>query len=122
MFLIFELFVQGVSLALACLSYDFVGTCLDETSEDMGHIQVFVSIPDLHGDPQFITCSFQLLEHSAQVRLVFEHAFGGMPLVLGLRGFCFGGRVSCRVVNADSERDCRPSIYSSSTSDAASLG
>ena len=32
--------LQAVSLALAALSFDFVGTCLDESSEDLGTIQV----------------------------------------------------------------------------------
>ena len=32
--------VQAVALALSCLSYDFIGTCLDESSEDLGTIQV----------------------------------------------------------------------------------
>ncbi|CAK0751589.1 hypothetical protein CVIRNUC_002079 [Coccomyxa viridis] len=31
---------QAVAVALQCLSYDFVGTCLDESSEDLGTIQV----------------------------------------------------------------------------------
>uniref|UniRef100_A0A061RU54 Ran-binding protein n=1 Tax=Tetraselmis sp. GSL018 TaxID=582737 RepID=A0A061RU54_9CHLO len=31
---------QGLSLALQCLSFDFVGTCLDESAEDLGTIQV----------------------------------------------------------------------------------
>lgn len=31
---------QAVGLALAALSFDFVGTCLDESSEDLGTIQV----------------------------------------------------------------------------------
>lgn len=31
---------QSVNLALATLSFDFVGTCLDESSEDLGTIQV----------------------------------------------------------------------------------
>ncbi len=31
--------LQAVSLALAALSFDFVGTCLDESSEDLGTIQ-----------------------------------------------------------------------------------
>ncbi|KAL4457497.1 hypothetical protein ABPG75_012362 [Micractinium tetrahymenae] len=31
---------QAVQLALQCLSFDFVGTCLDESSEDLGTIQV----------------------------------------------------------------------------------
>ena len=31
--------MQGIGLALQCLSFDFVGTCLDESSEDLGTIQ-----------------------------------------------------------------------------------
>ena len=31
---------QAMSLALACLSFDFVGTCVDESSEDLGTIQI----------------------------------------------------------------------------------
>ncbi len=30
---------QAVQLALGCLSFDFVGTCLDESAEDLGTIQ-----------------------------------------------------------------------------------
>jgi hypothetical protein len=33
---------QAISLALAALSFDFVGTCLDESSEDLGTIQVLL--------------------------------------------------------------------------------
>jgi hypothetical protein len=36
--------LQAISLALAALSFDFVGTCLDESSEDLGTIQV---LPDV---------------------------------------------------------------------------
>lgn len=32
--------LQGLTLALSCLSYDFVGTCADDSSEDMTTIQV----------------------------------------------------------------------------------
>jgi hypothetical protein len=32
--------LQGLQLALSCLSYDFVGTCADDSSEDMTTIQV----------------------------------------------------------------------------------
>ncbi len=32
--------LQGLNLALACLSFDFVGTCLDESSEELCTIQV----------------------------------------------------------------------------------
>lgn len=31
---------QAMSLSLACLSFDFVGTCVDESAEDLGTIQV----------------------------------------------------------------------------------
>ncbi|KAL4534670.1 hypothetical protein Ndes2526A_g05549 [Nannochloris sp. 'desiccata'] len=31
---------QAMSLALACLSFDFVGTCVDESAEDLGTIQI----------------------------------------------------------------------------------
>ena len=34
------LHLQAVSLALQCLSFDFVGKCLDESAEDLGTIQV----------------------------------------------------------------------------------
>ncbi len=30
---------QGLSLALSCLSFDFVGTCLDDSAEDVSTIQ-----------------------------------------------------------------------------------
>lgn len=32
--------MQGLGLALQNLSFDFVGTCLDESAEDLGTIQV----------------------------------------------------------------------------------
>lgn len=32
--------LQALLLALQCLSFDFVGTCLDDSSEDFGTIQV----------------------------------------------------------------------------------
>ena len=37
--------LQALSLALQCLSFDFVGTCLDDSSEDFGTIQVHL-LPD----------------------------------------------------------------------------
>ena len=36
--------MQAVALALACLSYDFVGTSMDDSSEDLGTIQVSTSL------------------------------------------------------------------------------
>lgn len=32
--------LQGLTLALNCLSFDFVGTCLDDSAEDLSTIQV----------------------------------------------------------------------------------
>jgi len=43
---------QTLNLALKCLSYDFVGTCLDESSEDLGTIQVPTSWRPYLEDPQ----------------------------------------------------------------------
>jgi len=42
---------QAASLVLRCLSYDFVGTSLDESSEDMGTIQVPSSWRPMIADP-----------------------------------------------------------------------
>lgn len=42
---------QAVNLALATLSFDFVGTCLDESSEDLGTIQVPSSWRSVIEDP-----------------------------------------------------------------------
>lgn len=36
--------MQAVALALACLSYDFVGTSMDDSSEDLGTIQVSTTL------------------------------------------------------------------------------
>ena len=32
--------MQAIGLALACLSFDFFGTCMDDSSEDLSTIQV----------------------------------------------------------------------------------
>ncbi len=32
--------MQAIALALACLSFDFFGTCMDDSSEDLSTIQV----------------------------------------------------------------------------------
>ena len=42
---------QAVQLALQCLSFDFVGTCLDESSEDLGTIQVPSGQSEFDGPP-----------------------------------------------------------------------
>eukprot|EP00882_Tetradesmus_deserticola_P016315 GHRQ01017417.1.p1 GENE.GHRQ01017417.1~~GHRQ01017417.1.p1 ORF type:complete len:285 (+),score=122.06 GHRQ01017417.1:116-856(+) len=42
---------QGLTLALSCLSFDFVGTCLDDSAEDMSTIQVPSSWRGLIEDP-----------------------------------------------------------------------
>ena len=63
--------LQAVQLALGCLSFDFVGTCLDESAEDLGTIQVrlrppcmltFPWAPDhpqspVHPHTSFVPCS-----------------------------------------------------------------
>lgn len=36
--------LQAITLALQSMSYDFVGTCLDESSEDLGTIQVRLTV------------------------------------------------------------------------------
>ena len=48
------LWAQAMSLALQCLSFDFVGTCLDESAEDLGTIQVHTNQP-LHMILLYIT-------------------------------------------------------------------
>ena len=45
-----------LKIALVCLSYDFIGTTLDEASEELGTIQVFAvcpraRAPSAHGEP-----------------------------------------------------------------------
>ena len=32
--------MQAILLALSCLSFDFVGTCIDDSAEEIGTIQV----------------------------------------------------------------------------------
>lgn len=43
--------LQAVQLALGCLSFDFVGTCLDESAEDLGTIQARPCLPPAHKPP-----------------------------------------------------------------------
>lgn len=42
----------ALSLSLKCLSFDFVGTSIDESSEEFGTVQVFTSF-----DCNIIICS-----------------------------------------------------------------
>lgn len=39
---------QALSLCTRCLSYDFIGTNPDESSEDVGTIQVVEGVPATH--------------------------------------------------------------------------
>ena len=43
--------LQAVQLALGCLSFDFVGTCLDESAEDLGTIQARPCPPSAYHFP-----------------------------------------------------------------------
>lgn len=57
---------QALALALKCLSYDFVGTSLDESSEDLGTIQVPSSWRPL-------------LEESSTMKLFFDYYAATRP-------------------------------------------
>ena len=48
---------QGMSLSLQCLSFDFVGTCLDESAEDLGTIQVPTFVCLLSSFAERLLCS-----------------------------------------------------------------
>ena len=63
---------QCLKLALACLSYDFFGTCSDETTEDVGTVQVgLASSPMRTPAPTSLSsrllCRFDLEEVPATV-------------------------------------------------------
>ena len=66
--------LQAVALALACLSYDFVGTSMDDSSEDLGTIQVSFSFtllavtngPIRHGYSLNICLLLDLSKHSIE--------------------------------------------------------
>lgn len=64
---------QGLSLALGCLSFDFVGTCLDESAEDLGTIQVCGSA----------------------VSIIFQETVDGSGPVLGKGGSTSRSWLSC---------------------------
>jgi len=53
-----EIMEQVLSLALKCLSFDFVGTSLDESTEDLGTIQIPSSWRPLLEDPSTIQLFF----------------------------------------------------------------
>ena len=56
---------QAASLVLACLSYDFVGTSLDESTEDIGTIQVPSSWRSLIEEPATMQLLFDVYRDSA---------------------------------------------------------
>lgn len=56
---------QATSLVLVCLSYDFVGTSLDESTEDIGTIQVPSSWRTLIEEPATMTLLFDVYKASS---------------------------------------------------------
>ena len=57
------IWMQAIALALACLSYDFVGTSNDDSSEDLGTIQVGI----LHAHAVFACPQCSLQAHAIHV-------------------------------------------------------
>jgi len=55
----------AVQLALACLSFDFVGTCLDESSEDVGTIQIPAAWRPAVEDPSTTSMFFEFYTTSS---------------------------------------------------------
>ena len=49
------MYLQAVGLSLACLSFDFFGTCMDDSSEDLSTIQVHPAEGFQSGTP-FASC------------------------------------------------------------------
>ena len=80
---------QGVSLALHCLSFDFVGTCLDESSEEVGTIQV----PSAWR-PAIVKPSTPLLFLDVYARSSPPQS--SMALECLVRGVCCGTLDACR--------------------------
>jgi exportin-7 len=56
---------QALALALGCLSFDFVGTCMDESSEDLGTIQVPSAWRPAVEDPATLALFLDLYASSA---------------------------------------------------------
>lgn len=55
---------QAMSLALACLSFDFVGTCIDDSTEDVGTIQIPSSWRSRIEDPETLEIFFEYYRNS----------------------------------------------------------
>lgn len=55
---------QAVLVALACLSFDFVGTCVDESAEDLGTIQIPSSWRSSIEDPSTLALFFDYYSSS----------------------------------------------------------
>ena len=56
---------QAMALALACLSFDFVGTCVDESTEDVGTIQIPSSWRGRIEDPDTLEMFFEYYRNAA---------------------------------------------------------
>jgi exportin-7 len=60
-----RLLEAAVSLALACLSFDFVGTCLDESADDLGTVQAPAAWRGPVSDPATVALFFQVYASAA---------------------------------------------------------
>ncbi|KXZ55001.1 hypothetical protein GPECTOR_3g165 [Gonium pectorale] len=58
---------EGLNLALACLSFDFVGTCLDESSEELCTIQLFLDFYS-SSPPPLSSTALECMVRMASVR------------------------------------------------------
>ena len=55
---------QAMSVALCCLSFDFVGTCVDESAEDLGTIQIPSAWRPTVEDPTTLALFFDYYSHT----------------------------------------------------------
>lgn len=55
---------QAMALALGCLSFDFVGTCVDESAEDLGTIQIPSSWRNTIEDQETLNIFFEYYHNS----------------------------------------------------------
>ena len=60
-----RLLEAAVGLALACLSFDFVGTCLDESADDLGTVQAPSTWRASVADPTTVALFFQVYASAA---------------------------------------------------------
>eukprot|EP00204_Picochlorum_oklahomense_P000244 CAMPEP_0118799344 /NCGR_PEP_ID=MMETSP1161-20130426/1583_1 /TAXON_ID=249345 /ORGANISM="Picochlorum oklahomensis, Strain CCMP2329" /LENGTH=1059 /DNA_ID=CAMNT_0006727019 /DNA_START=220 /DNA_END=3399 /DNA_ORIENTATION=- len=59
-----RLMEQAMSLSLACLSFDFVGTCIDDSTEDLGTIQIPSSWRSVVEDASTLETYFEYYSNS----------------------------------------------------------